>query len=166
MSLEDLFEEHHTGLFRFISRLTNDPDFAKDIVQETFLSIAVKPIPAHIPARVWLFQLASNLARSGLRKRSRRLMLLRNGSHGVPVAAPAVTPDVGAERSEARSAVRAALAGLSEKERTILLMREEGFTHREIAAAVGTTTGSVGTMYARALAKLEGRLGDAWREGA
>lgn len=165
MTLEDLFEQHHAGLFRFISRLTNDPDFAKDIVQETFLSIAGKPVPTSVPPRVWLFQRASNLARSGMRKRNRRLTLLRNGAHGVPVASPAVAPDVGAERMEARAAVRHALTGLNDRERTILLMREEGFTHREIADAVGTTTGSIGTMYARALMKLENRLGDAWREG-
>ena len=37
-------------------------------------------------------------------------------------------------------------------------MREEGFAHREIADAIGTTTGSVGTMIARALDKLAERL--------
>jgi DNA-directed RNA polymerase specialized sigma24 family protein len=37
-------------------------------------------------------------------------------------------------------------------------MREEGFTHREIAEAVGTTTGSVGTLIARALDRLAERL--------
>jgi DNA-directed RNA polymerase specialized sigma24 family protein len=37
-------------------------------------------------------------------------------------------------------------------------MREEGFAHHEIADAVGTTTGSVGTMIARALNKLAGEL--------
>lgn len=47
---------------------------------------------------------------------------------------------------------------LSERDRTVLLMREEGFRHREIADAVGTTTKSVGTMIARALEKLAGEL--------
>ena len=59
---------------------------------------------------------------------------------------------------EARARVRSALATLSEKERVLLLMREEGFKHREIAAAIGTTTGSVGTLIARALAKLAEEL--------
>lgn len=63
------------------------------------------------------------------------------------------------ERDEARRRVRDALAALSEKERIALLMREEGFKHREIAAAVGTTTASVGTLVARALTKLAGHLG-------
>jgi DNA-directed RNA polymerase specialized sigma24 family protein len=37
-------------------------------------------------------------------------------------------------------------------------MREEGFAHREIAEAVGTTTGSVGTLIARALDRLAQQL--------
>jgi DNA-directed RNA polymerase specialized sigma24 family protein len=37
-------------------------------------------------------------------------------------------------------------------------MREEGFAHREIAEAVDTTTGSIGTIVARALDKLAAEL--------
>jgi RNA polymerase sigma factor (sigma-70 family) len=144
--------------------MTNDPEFAKDIVQETFMNLASRPAAANAHSKAWVFQLGRNLALSGLRKQHRRMALLRGYSQGVPVASPQTPPDIGIERAEARAAVRRALAGLTEKERTILLMREEGFTHREIADAVGTTTGSVGTMFARALAKLESGLGNAWRE--
>jgi RNA polymerase sigma factor (sigma-70 family) len=164
MTLEELFEQHHAALFRFISGMTNDPDFAKDIVQETFTSLASRPAGASDVSKAWVFMLARNLALSGLRKRRRRLSLLRERIAGVPVPGPGAPPDVDLERTEARAAVRRALACLSEKERTILLMREEGFSHREIAEAVGTTTGSVGTMFARALTKLESGLGDIWRE--
>ena len=69
-----------------------------------------------------------------------------------------LAPDEETERSERRRMVRAALDRLSLKERTVLLMREEGFAHHEIAEAVGTTTGSVGTMLARALRKLSAEL--------
>ena len=65
-----------------------------------------------------------------------------------------VDPSVSVEREERRAIVREALSELSEKERTTLLMREEGFSHQEIAAAVGTTTKSVGTLIARSLDKL------------
>jgi DNA-directed RNA polymerase specialized sigma24 family protein len=50
------------------------------------------------------------------------------------------------------------LNALSAKEQTILLMREEGFSHQEIAEAVETTTRSVGSMIARALQKLSVEL--------
>jgi RNA polymerase sigma-70 factor (ECF subfamily) len=162
MTLEQLFEQHHASLFRFIAGVTNDPELAKDIVQDTFMALATRSEP--VPSRAWLFQSARNLARSSLRKRKRRLLLLQSRSDGLPVAAPSAPPDIGLERSEKRAAVRRALAGLTEKERSILLMREEGFAHREIAQAVGTTTGSVGTMFARAMAKLERALDDVWKE--
>jgi RNA polymerase sigma-70 factor (ECF subfamily) len=67
-------------------------------------------------------------------------------------------PESKAESKERKRVVRQALAMLQEKEQTVLLMREEGFSHREIAEAVGTTTGSVGTMIARALDKLAKEL--------
>jgi RNA polymerase sigma factor (sigma-70 family) len=60
--------------------------------------------------------------------------------------------------NERRKVVRAALDRLSLKDRTLLLMREEGFSHHEIARAVGTTTKSVGSMIARALKKLSTEL--------
>ena len=71
---------------------------------------------------------------------------------GLPGALPVLN------REAVRMAVSAALATLSTKERTALLMREEGFAHREIAEALETTTGSVGTLLARALDRLASRL--------
>jgi RNA polymerase sigma factor (sigma-70 family) len=65
---------------------------------------------------------------------------------------------------ERHARVRDALLRLSERDRAILLMRESGFTQAEIAAAVGTTTKSVGTLTARALAKLAAVLGPALEE--
>jgi RNA polymerase sigma factor (sigma-70 family) len=71
--------------------------------------------------------------------------------------APAA-PDEEAERSASRDRVRRALAGLRERDRMVLLLREEGFSHSEIAQQVGTTTGSVGTMIVRALDRLAAEL--------
>lgn len=41
----------------------------------------------------------------------------------------------------------------------MLLMQQEGFSHREIAEAVGTTEKSVGTMLARALKRFAKEFG-------
>ena len=89
---------------------------------------------------------------------ARRVELEQDSGHLLPVAEPPPDPAIQLERQEARRMARDALSGLSEKERTALLMREEGFTHREIATAVGTTTKSVGTLLARAFDKFAERL--------
>jgi RNA polymerase sigma factor (sigma-70 family) len=49
------------------------------------------------------------------------------------------------------TAVRAALQQLSERDRQLLMMREEGFRYQEIAEAVGVSPTSVGTLIARAV---------------
>jgi RNA polymerase sigma-70 factor (ECF subfamily) len=85
-------------------------------------------------------------------------VLLEHAAGKLPHSDPQPTPEQAALGAADRTRVRAALAAMPEKERVMLLMREEGFSHREIADAVGTTTGSVGTMLARALDRLAGLL--------
>lgn len=128
-------------------------------MQETFIRLVQRP-PADLrDVRAWLFTVATNIARDQLKTSDRRGRLLEGGRSRLPLARAAPDPGELLERDEARERVRRGLAALSEKERIILLMREEGFKHREIAEAVGTTTGSVGTLIARALEKLAEQLG-------
>ena len=47
-----------------------------------------------------------------------------------------------------------ALEALSHRERSAVLLRHEGYAQREIAEILGTTTGTIGTLTARALRKL------------
>lgn len=152
-----LFAEHHASLFRFLSRMTGDPDAAEDAAQEAFVRLVERP-PQPGDTRAWLFRVGINAARLAARTRSRRLRLLEGAPERAPVGDAPPRPDEALATAEARARVRAALDGLSERDRTILLMREEGFSHREIAEAVGTTTKSVGTLIARALNKLAGEL--------
>jgi RNA polymerase sigma-70 factor (ECF subfamily) len=153
MDATRLFEEHHASLYRYLLRLTGDPDLAKDAVQEAFVRLlATRPREDHL--RAWLFTVATNVVRAWSNERRRRAALLERSQGRAPAGDAPPDPSDVATANERQAAVRAALAQLSEKERTVLLMREEGFAHREIADAVGTTTGSVGTMIARALDKL------------
>jgi RNA polymerase sigma factor (sigma-70 family) len=152
-----LFEEHYEGLHRYLVRLTGDPDVAADAAQEAFVRLVERP-PQDRNLKAWLYAVATNVVRDSGRAQARWLKLLTASPDRAPVGEAAVQPDVEAERGERRAVVRAALERLSWKERTVLLMREEGFAHHEIASAVGTTTGSVGTMLARALAKLAREL--------
>jgi RNA polymerase sigma-70 factor (ECF subfamily) len=148
-----LFEEHHGPLFRYLVRLTGDVDLAHDAAQETFTRLVMKP-PREEQPRAWLFAVATNLVRAWANQRKRRLRLLESAVARVPTADAGLDPEQIALAHERRDRVRRALDTLNERERTVLLMREEGFAHREIAVALGTSTGSVGTMIVRALDKL------------
>jgi RNA polymerase sigma factor (sigma-70 family) len=83
-------------------------------------------------------------------QQGRKLALLRGEASGA--AAPA--PDVAFEAAEKADAVRAALAMLDGQDRSALLLKAEGFSYDEIAAALGLAKGSVGTTLARARKRL------------
>lgn len=154
MNVETLFDAHYDALYRYLVRLTGDPDFASDVSQETFIRL-VERRPHERQLRGWLFRVATNLVRDSSRVQRRRLELLQGSVELLGSSGGGPDPERTLELKERQETVRTALAALSLRDRTLLLMREEGFTHREMAEAVGTTTKSVGSMIARALKKLE-----------
>ena len=119
----------------------------------------VEQPPRDPRARTWLFTVATNIVREQGRTRARRLELLGRAPADALLGEGARDPYLELQRGERRRAVARALAALAERDRTALLMREEGFSHEEIAHAVHTTTKSVGTIIARALHKLAAELG-------
>lgn len=156
-AVEALFARHHPSLERYLARLTGDPELAADVAQEAFVRL-LEHDPERDHVRAWLFRVATNLVRDAARRsRTHRELgtpsrLLR--SHGDPPRPPDEVVDLVASRVR----VREALEALSPKERRALLMREEGFKHREIADALGTTTGSIGTLLSRAIRKAARQL--------
>jgi RNA polymerase sigma factor (sigma-70 family) len=152
-----LFAQYHEPLCRYLLRYTGDADLAADLAQETFVRLLERP-PDMGHAGPWLFRVATNLARDASRARTRRRFLLLGAWNRLPHGDAPPSPDRGVEGEERRRALEEALQALNPKERMALLMREEGFTQREIAVAVGTTTKSVGTLIARAIRKLAPRI--------
>ena len=157
MDVARLFEAHYDVLYRYLVRMTGDSDIAADMAQESFIRL-VERQPEEQQIRGWLFRVATNLVRDDSRVRRRRHQLLEEFPDRAPVADAPVNPETMLELNERCAYVRTALEALSLKDRTLLLMREEGFSHNEIARAVGTTTKSVGSMIARALKKLSTEL--------
>ncbi len=71
---------------------------------------------------------------------------------------PVELPDKTVDRRQRIKVVRSALTKLSDRDRQMLLMREEGFRYREIAAVVNVAPASVGTLLARAVRRFEKAL--------
>lgn len=157
MDVEQLFDEQYDGLYRYLARLTGDPDLAADVAQETFIRLVEREPDDH-QLKAWLYRVATNLVRDHARVHKRRLELLDESADSLREASRLPGPDRALEQAEAYRVVHRALAELNLRDRTLLLMREQGFSHREMAEAVGTTTKSVGSMIARALRKLARNL--------
>ena len=91
--------------------------------------------------------MATHLVRDRFRARETRSRLLA-ANPVLPSEPP--RPDRAVERSEEIATVRAALERLDPRDREMLLLREEGFSYRDLAEVVGVAPGSVGTLLARA----------------
>lgn len=141
-----LFRDVYPSLFRYLHRLTGDTDSAEDIAQESFVRLLGRSLPAG-EARLWLFTVATNLFRDSARTRKRRERLL-TATPWKPAALPA--PNEAVEREHTVARVREALGRIPERDRQMLLMREEGFKYDEISRVVAVAPGSVGTLLARA----------------
>ncbi|MEP6492055.1 MAG: sigma-70 family RNA polymerase sigma factor [bacterium] len=150
--LSELFEHHHEALYRYLVRLSGDADVAADAAQEAFVRLLERPSMGTVE-RAWLFRVGTNYVFELRRTSARRTRLLWGRGERTMADAPR-DPHAHVEADERKRVVIAALSRLSDKERIAILMREEGFSHREIAEAVGTTTGSVGTLLARTLERL------------
>jgi RNA polymerase sigma-70 factor (ECF subfamily) len=150
-----VYRELYPSLSRYVHRFTGDTDAAADIVQDAFLRLLEHDLPRD-EVRPWIFVVATNLARDVVRKKERRRRLLVANQER-PGATSSPHEDL--ERAERVAAVRKALVHLSERDRQMLLMREEGFRYSEIAEAVGVRPTSVGALVARALKRFSAAYG-------
>lgn len=147
VDFDETFQGLYPALFRYLHRLTGDADVAHDIAQEAFMRLLKQDLPER-EVRPWIFTVATNLVRDVARASARRRRLLK-GAYSTP--SPATRPDERVEQNERINAVRDLLDRLSERDRQLLLLREEGFSYKEIAETVNVAPGSVGTLIARAL---------------
>lgn len=143
------FEHHYRRLYRYLDRLTGDPEQAADLAQEAFVRLHRR---GELPddAAAWLITVAMNLFRNERSNRSRRLRLLTPARGEQVQADPASSPLEVTLADESRRQVRTALDQMPEREQRMLLLRAEGYSYREIAIALELNEASIGTLLARA----------------
>lgn len=144
-----LFEAEFPRLFRFMDRLSGDPDSAADTTQEAFVKLLGRGAMPDSP-RAWLYTVALNLFRNARATRTRRQKLLLGPGPREAPQGPPPPPEDDLEQIGTRQRVRAALDRIPQRDRSLLLLRAEGLRYREMAQAMGLNEASVGTLLARA----------------
>jgi RNA polymerase sigma factor (sigma-70 family) len=144
-----LFEIHFPRLHRYLDRLSGEPELAADVAQEAFVRLYRRGALPDAP-EAWLISVAMNLFRNVKSSRSRRSRLLTQARSESVLADPPPSPEDVAVAEESRRRVRAAIDRMPERERRLLLLRAEGYSYRDLAAALDLNEGSVGTLLARA----------------
>ncbi len=181
-----LVEPRRRGLHAHCYRMLGSLHDADDALQETLLRAwrALGRFEGRSSLRGWLYRIATNVCLTAIERRPRRVLPLDHAPaadpHGIPgeplvetvwvepypdSALPAgpEAPDALLEQRESvELAFVAALQHLPANERAALLLREVlGFSAREVAEAMGTTTAAVNSAMQRARRFVDERLPDA-----
>jgi RNA polymerase sigma-70 factor, ECF subfamily len=142
-----LFDRHNERIYAYLVRRVGQPELARDLFQDTFLSIhrAKATWSPSRPFRPWLYGIATNAVRDHFRKTSRRPMEVEvDREPAVVHPHPVGTLDL--ER---------AIALLPDPLReAFLLGAVEGFDHNEVAVQLGINPDAARARISRARAQL------------
>src|SRR5215470_8867989 len=128
-----VFDAHFPRLFRYLDRLSGDPELASDLAQEAFVRLYLRGELPDTPA-AWLISVAMNLFRNerNARSRRRRLLTEARSRHALGDASPG--PDELVMADETAHRVRATIERMPDRARQLLLLQAEGYSYREIAS--------------------------------
>ena len=153
-----LYDAHVDRVYRLSYRMAGDDDLARDFTQETFIRAfqRLKDFRSDSSFGTWIHTIAMSVSLNGLRKvkrfRSRESSL--DEALTVGAVSRRAEPDL-------KERLRRAIDDLPEGYRTVFVMHDvEGYTHEEIAAALGVQPGTSKAQLFRARAKLRVALAD------
>jgi RNA polymerase sigma-70 factor (ECF subfamily) len=153
-----LVERYKRGIANFIGAGVRSPSDVADLTQETFLR-AFAHLGTYNPElgrfSTWLYHIARNVVRTFLGRSQRRPVAAELGEdrtleNSFPDASAEADPVGGVLRHEAEAEVRAALADLPERTRTVLALRYyDNMDYQSIATTMGLSLGNVKTLIHR-----------------
>jgi len=158
----ELFGELRMPLFRYLVVSLGRADEAEDATQECFLRLC-----RHLQqggevrnARLWLFHVAHNLLLDHRKSGRKTYEILPEDWDAVAAkhADRASGPEQRLLGKEQYEALRGAFCELTEPQREVLRLREEGLGYREIAEALSSNVPVVAAHIRRALAKIKAKV--------
>jgi len=172
-AFDNLITRFSADIYAVLYRITESPEDAADLTQETFLSAlrSIRSFRGDSELKTWLTRIAINHSRNRFRwwKRRRRdatvsldaLIGDTDSSIGDLIAGEGESAEEAVLRQEREAALRKALAEMPEHYReTIVLCDIEGYSYEEIAVALEINLGTVKSRIARGREELRKRLID------
>jgi RNA polymerase sigma-70 factor (ECF subfamily) len=153
LAFECLYRSSRDDVYAYVASLLRDAPAAEEVTAAAFERAYRKRNrfdPERGEPRAWLFGIARNAALDELRRRGRQAELSAD-----PADLDGFGTEEGAERSDRRLAVSAALGRLEPRERELIALKFfTGLENREIARVLGISESNAGTKLHRAMTKL------------
>lgn len=165
-NFDRLVEQYRTRVLRFLFASVGDMDLAETLTQDCFWNAyrSRKAFRGECSVNTWLMRIAVNLVRN--HARSRRFQFWKKARrvdseeiHHWPDRS--ISPEERAAVNEQVQAVWEAAKALSERQRTVFLLRfVEDLDILEIAQSTGLTESTVNVHLFRAVRRIRKRLGN------
>jgi RNA polymerase sigma-70 factor (ECF subfamily) len=155
-AFEALYRRHKDSLYRYLLRLSLDPQVAEDVFQDAWGKIVRARASYRPTARfsTYLFRVAHNCFIDFVRRNRRHAQV--SATDPDDTATGDRTPDELTEQSLARRRLEVALRDLPEAQRDAFLLREEaGLSIDEIAQVTGANRETAKSRLRYAMAKLK-----------
>ena len=152
----ELYDAHVDRVYRLAYRMVGDPDQAAEYTQDTFVRVfdRLGDFRGEAALSTWITSIALSVVYSGMRKvkRFRQRETDLDDAAAMPATQRRAEPDL-------KVRLAAAIDSLAEGYRTVFLMHDvEGYTHDEIATALGIQEGTSKAQLSRARARLREKL--------
>lgn len=162
-ALREVIEAFSDRISAVVAGILRDRDAVDDVVQETFVKAfyRIGSFKGGSSLYTWLYRVAVNATKDYIKSRKRRPAGSLDDMPGTAASLPTrAAPQIeGLEQRERRLAVRAAIAELPRKFRTVLALREiDGLAYHEIAEVMDLSLGTVESRLFRARRRLQGLL--------
>ena len=171
-AFETLVNERSGEIYGLLYRLTENPEEARDLTQETFLRAfqSIRSFRGDSDLRTWIYRIAINQARNRWRwwRRRRRdstVSIDSTDENGKPALVATLkadnvqSPEQDTLAHERERILRNALKGLRRVYRETVILRDiEGFAYEEIAVALDISVGTVKSRLARGRQELRTKL--------
>ena len=162
-----LVQRYKDELTNFAGRFLGDTDEAEDVVQETFVRVW-RSRDSYTPAArfsTWVYTIASNLAKTRLRRWSLRRFVRLGEKHNdgqvFDLPDESAGPDAAADDVFREERIQQALKSLPVKFREVVVLRDiQQLSYEEIVAITGSGMGTVKSRINRARAALRDQLRD------
>ena len=161
---DTLVRTHADLVYRTALRLVRDADDAADVTQDALVRIWKKGGAVDADKqRAWCARVARNAALDFLRRRAVRPQTAHALTPEATCAAP--LPDASVDATFTREALDAAVAGLEEPYRSLVVLRDvEGLSYREVAEALDLPLNTMKVYLHRARRSLRDALRPAARD--
>lgn len=164
-AFDALMRRHMRAAYAVALAQTGDRDDAEDVCQDAFVTALRRLDEVRRPEAFvgWLLQIVRNRAHNLRRHQRVRSALPLDAATEAPARARGPARD--AEDAELRARLLEALENLTPTQREVVLLYDvQGWSHREIAAAVGTTEGAARVHLHHGRRALRALLGPTYRE--